>query len=123
MTLEPGVVSEPHWHPAADEACFVLAGQVEVGIVGPNGAWQVDVLTSGDLAFIPVNWLHYVDNIGEEPAQAILFHDATANTVVALSHVLSGFPPAILAASYGMDPSALAALAAGDPPHISGLPA
>jgi oxalate decarboxylase len=123
MTLEPGVLSEPHWHPAADEVCFVLAGQVEVGIVGPNGASQTEILTSGDLAFIPVNWLHYVDNIGEEPAQVILFHDATASIAITLSQVLSGFPPAILAASYGMDPAALAALAAGDPQHIPGLPA
>jgi oxalate decarboxylase len=123
MTLGSGVASEPHWHPAADEACFVLAGQVEMGIVGPNGASQMDVLTPGDLAFVPVNWLHYVDNAGEEPAQVILFHDATTSIVVALSQVLAGFPPAILAASYGMDLSALAVLAAGDPPHIPGLPA
>jgi oxalate decarboxylase len=123
MTLEPGVISEPHWHPAADEACFVLAGQVQVGIVGPTGASQTDTLTAGDLAFVPVNWLHYVDNVGEDPAQVILFHDATTSIAIALSHVLSGFPPAILAASYGMDPAALAVLAAGDPPHIPGLPA
>jgi oxalate decarboxylase len=123
MTLEPGVASEPHWHPAAAEACFVLSGQLEVGIVGPNGASQVDLLTSGDLAFVPVNWLHYVDNVGDEPAQVILFHDAIASGVLALSQVLAGFPPAILAASYGMDPSALAKLAAGDPPPIAGLPA
>jgi oxalate decarboxylase len=123
MTLEPGVISEPHWHPAADEACFVLAGQVEVGIVGPSGAPQTDTLTTGDLAFVPVNWLHYVDNVGEEPAQVILFHDATTSIVIALSQVLSGFPPAVLAASNGMDPSALAELANGDPPRIAGLPA
>jgi len=123
MTLEPGVISEPHWHPAADEACFVLAGQVEVGIVGPSGAPQTDTLTTGDLAFVPVNWLHYVDNVGTEPAQVILFHDATTSIVIALSQVLSGFPPAVLAASYGMDPSALDELAGGDPPRIAGLPA
>jgi oxalate decarboxylase len=123
MTLEPGVISEPHWHPAANEVCFVLAGQVEVGIVGPNGASQTDTLTNGDLAFVPVNWLHYVDNVGTEPAQVILFHDATTSIVIALSQVLSGFPPAVLAASYGMDPSALDELAGGDPPRIAGLPA
>src|SRR5215203_5774166 len=123
ITLEPGVISEPHWHPAADEACFVLAGQVEVGIVGPSGAPQTDTLTTGDLAFVPVNWLHYVDNVGEEPAQVIVFHDATTSIVIALSQVLSGFPPAVLAASNGMDPSALAELANGDPPRIAGLPA
>ena len=72
---------------------------------------------------MPVNWLHYVDNVGEEPAQMILFHDATSSIIIALSQVLSGFPPAVLAASYGMDPSALAELATGDPPRIAGLPA
>ena len=123
MTLEPDVISEPHWHPATDEACFVLSGQVEVGIVGPNGASQTDVLTSGGLAFVPVNWLHYLDNVGDEPAQIILFHDATTSIALGLSQVLSGFPSAVLAASYGMDPSQLAALAAGDPPHFAGLPA
>ena len=94
-----------------------------MGIVAPNGASQTDALTNGGLAFVPVNWLHYVDNVGEEPAQVILFHDATSSTVVALSHVLAGFPPAILAASYGMDPSELADLASGDAPDIVGLPA
>jgi oxalate decarboxylase len=123
MTLEPDVISEPHWHPAADEVCFVLSGEVEVGIVGPNGASQTDVLTVGNLAFVPVNWLHYLDNVGAEPAQIILFHNATTNIALGLSQVLSGFPPAVLAASYGMDPSQLAALANGDPPRFAGLPA
>jgi oxalate decarboxylase len=123
MTLGSDVISEPHWHPDADEVCFILSGQVEVGIVGPNGAPQSNMLTSGDLAFMPVNWLHYLDNVGEEPAQIILFHNATTSIAIGLSHVLSGFPPAILAASYGMDPSALAELADGDPPRIAGLPA
>jgi oxalate decarboxylase/phosphoglucose isomerase-like protein (cupin superfamily) len=94
-----------------------------VGIVGPNGASQTDTLTNGDLAFVPVNWLHYADNVDTEPAQVILFHDATTSIVIALSQVLSGFPPAVLAASNGMDPSALAELANGDPPRIAGLPA
>ena len=24
MTLEPDVISEPHWHPAADEVCIIM---------------------------------------------------------------------------------------------------
>jgi oxalate decarboxylase len=84
MTLEPGATSTPHWHPAMDEACFVLEGQVRVGIVGPNGASQMDVLAPGDLAFVPVNWLHYVNNVGTEPTRVILFHNATTMLVVAL---------------------------------------
>jgi len=72
---------------------------------------------------MPVNWLHYIHNVGEEPAQLILFYDATTNIALGLSQVLSGFPPAVLAASYGMDPSQLAALADGEPPHLAGLPA
>jgi oxalate decarboxylase len=59
MTLEPGATRNPHWHPAMNEVCFVLEGQIEIGAVGPNGVSQAQVLSPAEIAFIPVNWLHY----------------------------------------------------------------
>jgi oxalate decarboxylase len=120
MTLEPGATRTPHWHQAVAEVCYVLDGQVEVGLVGPNGASQTDVLAAGDIAFVPINWLHYVSNVGDEQARVILFHDATTDLAVELSWALSGFPTAVLAASYGLDPADLAMLAGGDPSLIAG---
>lgn len=122
LTLDPGATREPHWHPAMDEVSFILDGQVEVVIVGPNGATQTEVLTAGDVGFVPVNWLHYLGNVGEAPAEVIIFHDATTTQAIELSWALAGFPPAILAASYGLEPSTLAELAGGEAPLIAGPP-
>jgi oxalate decarboxylase len=123
MTLQPGTSSEPHWHPMMDELCFVLNGEVEVGIVGPNAESQVSTLSVEDVAFVPMNWLHYISNSGDKPARVLLFHDATTSLAVSLSQVLKGFPPEVLAASYGLDPKLLDTLASGDPPRYPGLPA
>lgn len=123
MTLAPGASSEPHWHPMMDELCFVLNGEVEVGIVGTGAESQISTLAVEDVAFAPMNWLHYIANIGDEPARVLLFHDATTSLAVSLSQVLKGFPPEVLAASYGLDPTLLATLANGDPPRYPGLPA
>ena len=66
------------------------------------------MLSARNLDFMPLTWLPYVGIVGKEPGQLILFHSATRSTVALLSRVLSGFPRAILAASYGTDPSGLA---------------
>jgi oxalate decarboxylase len=124
ITLSPGATREPHWHQAMNETCFLLEGEAEVGIVGPNGESQVALLTPGDrdLAFVPMNWLHYLRNVGDTSARAILFHDATTSRAVELSWTLAGFPAPILAASYGMDPAELEALAGGEAPLIAAPP-
>ncbi len=44
MTLQPEASSEPHWHPMMDELCFVLNGEVEVGIIGTNAESQISTL-------------------------------------------------------------------------------
>jgi hypothetical protein len=66
------------------------------------------VLSPKNLDFVPLTWLPYVDIVGKEPDQLILFHGATRSTFALLSRLLSGFPQAILAASYGTDPYGLA---------------
>jgi oxalate decarboxylase len=123
MTLASGTDSEPHWHPLMNELVFVLNGEVEVGIVGTNAASQISTLAPMDLAFVPMNWLHYISNRGDKPARVLLFHDATSSLAVSLSQVLKGFPPEVLAASYGLDPQLMDTLASGDPPRYPGLPA
>jgi oxalate decarboxylase len=123
MTLEPGTSSEPHWHPLMDELCFVLNGEVEVGIVGTNAQSQTSTLAVEDVAFVPMNWLHYISNTGDTPARVLLFHDATSSLAVSLSQVLKGFPPEVLSASYGLEPKLLQTLAGGDSPRYPGLPA
>ena len=82
-----------------DELCFVLNGEVEVGIVGTNAESQISKLAVEDVAFVPMNWLHYISNAGHKPARVLLFHDATSSLAISLSQTLKAFPPEVLAAA------------------------
>jgi len=60
LYVHAGGVREPHWHPNAAELIYVVSGEVEIGLVGPNDMWETFSIGAGDLAFFPMNWFHYV---------------------------------------------------------------
>ncbi|MGI9254276.1 MAG: cupin domain-containing protein, partial [Thermomicrobiales bacterium] len=74
--LEPGGTRLPHWHSHMSELAYCIEGKVQMGIAGQNGLEQTAVLAAGDLAFVPVNWLHYLTNQGDVPAKLALYHNA-----------------------------------------------
>jgi len=119
LTLKPGAARLPHWHPHMDEIAYCLSGTVQAGVVGAAGEEQTAVLAPGDLAFAPMNWLHYLANVGEEEATVVLYHDAVPMGAIDLSVVLGAFPPELLAASFGLDGGAFAGLAEGGNPIIA----
>jgi hypothetical protein len=59
------------------------------------------VLSPKNLDFVPLTWLPYVDIVGREPDQLILFHGATRSTIALLS---LGYQDS-RRRSYGSDPS------------------
>ena len=66
LQLGVGGVREPHWHPTAWEANYVISGQAEWSVLSthPNDQYQhrqFDVAT-GDLVFIPQGYFHYFQN-------------------------------------------------------------
>jgi oxalate decarboxylase len=67
LYVQAGSVHEPHWHPNAAELIYVVSGEAEIGLVGPDDMWETFSIGAGDLAFFPMNWFHYVASIGDEP--------------------------------------------------------
>jgi oxalate decarboxylase len=52
LTLQPGAVRIPHWHPDAAELDYVLAGKARVGLGFPDGEWQRFDLGAGEIAML-----------------------------------------------------------------------
>ncbi|MGI9252509.1 MAG: hypothetical protein ACR2J8_02090, partial [Thermomicrobiales bacterium] len=77
------------------------------------------VLAAGDLAFEPVNWLHYLTTQGDVPAKLALYHNAIPRGAIDLVEVLADFPPEVLASSFGLDREAFTGLAGGTSPIIA----
>ncbi len=112
LTAVPHGLREPHWHPNAAELNYCVSGQAQIGLVAPDGNVQTFAVNAGDIAYIPRNWFHYIANTSHEPLQFLIFFITpdpriqTVNLSLTVDHV----PASVLAASFGSDPAAFAAL-------------
>ncbi|KAL1411554.1 hypothetical protein Q8F55_002516 [Vanrija albida] len=76
-----GGLREMHWHPNADEWTFFLRGHARITVFASNGVARTFNYMAGDVAVIPKNNAHYVENIGKgdveflEMFRAPLFED------------------------------------------------
>ncbi len=57
LTMKPGALREPHWHPNAWEVDWVIEGRAELCVVNPDDTTQTVVLEPGDVGFIPQAWM------------------------------------------------------------------
>ena len=80
LTLEPGGVRIPHWHPDCSEMQYLVSGSnVQVGLITQNqdtkaGKDQSYTLEGpGWVGFIPQGWYHFIQNTGTEPAVMMIF--------------------------------------------------
>jgi oxalate decarboxylase family bicupin protein len=60
-----GALREMHWHPNADEWTFFLKGHARITVFASNGVARTFNYMAGDVAVIPKNNAHYVENIGK----------------------------------------------------------
>lgn len=65
VVVYEGALREMHWHPNADEWTFFLQGHARVTVFASNGVARTFNYMAGDVAVIPKNNAHYVENIGE----------------------------------------------------------
>jgi oxalate decarboxylase len=108
----PQGLREPHWHPNTSELNYCVSGRAQIGLVAPDGSVQTFAVEPGTIAFIPTNWFHYIANVTDDPLEFLVFFvNAEAKAPhIDLSQMVGYFPPAVLAASFGVDPAAFAAL-------------
>lgn len=90
LTLDPGGVRIPHWHPDTAEMQYLVRGShVQVGLItpaskqnGPGTDVSYTLEGPGWVGYIPQGWYHYIQNTGTEPAEMIiLFNNATPDNV------------------------------------------
>ena len=112
LQVVPEGLREPHWHPNTSELNYCVSGRAQIGLVSPDGAVQTFAVEPGTMAFIPDNWFHYIANVTDEPLEFLVFFvNAEAKAPhIDLSQVVGYVPPAVLAASFGVDPAAFASL-------------
>lgn len=95
LTLEPGGVRIPHWHPDCSEMQYLVSGSnVQVGLITPAQGTKAGTDKSytlqgpGWVGFIPQGWHHYIQNTGTEPAVMMIFFNSESPNDVDVSWAL-----------------------------------
>jgi oxalate decarboxylase len=85
MTIDPGAVREPHWHPNAAEWFSVLQGTVRVTLFASQGHARTEVVSTGDVCYIPRGQGHYLENHGEDEVHLVLGFNSGVYEQIGLS--------------------------------------
>lgn len=72
LTLQPKGVREPHWHPNVHELSYCLEGSGLMTIFSPRGGHDTFTLSAGDIAFVPMGYLHHIQNTSDKPFKLLL---------------------------------------------------
>jgi oxalate decarboxylase len=107
LTLEPGAVREPHWHPNAWEMEYVVSGNARLGVVLPDGTFDLVDLGPGDVGFVPQGWAHYIENIGNTVMKMPIVFGNNQPNDIGLSTFFSGVPTSAFARTLGLPESVM----------------
>jgi len=102
LTLEPGAVRIPHWHPDAAELDYCLAGTCRIGLGFPTGEWQRFDLTPGEISILPQAWFHYIQNIGDETLRLLLVFSNSSPNDIGISEGFQAIPTEVLGITFGV---------------------
>jgi oxalate decarboxylase len=113
QTIRPGALRQMHWHPNADEWQYYIKGKARMGVfnTGPN-AVTMD-FNPGDIGYVPRNYGHYVQNIGDTDMQFFAVFRTAKFEEFSLSEWLKHSPSQMVAEHLNVDPSIV--------PHWPGL--
>ena len=105
LTLEPGGIREPHWHPSAWELNIVIKGTAAWLVIDGNGNHESFDQHVNDVVFAPQGSFHYFENRGTEDLSILIIQNTSApesNDNIGIGESLSKLPPRVLSAVFGV---------------------
>jgi oxalate decarboxylase len=105
LTLQPGAIREPHWHPSAWELNLVTAGVATWVVIDGNGNHEAFDQHVGDVVFAPQGSFHYFENRGPGEMKIVIIQNTSApeaNDNIGIGESLSALPPRVLSAIFGV---------------------
>jgi oxalate decarboxylase len=101
LDLEPGALSELHWHPNADEWQYVIEDDISVTMFGSHGRVRTEILHKGDVGFIPQGYGHSMENVGDKPCRVLIgLNTGNYAAIDLLSAWIAGNPLDVLATNF-----------------------
>ena len=105
LTLQPGGIREPHWHPSAWELNIVTAGVASWVLIDGNGNHESFDQKVGDVVFAPQGSFHYFENRGPADMKIVIIQNTSApedKDNIGIGESISRLPPQVLSAVFGV---------------------
>jgi oxalate decarboxylase len=105
LTLQPGGIREPHWHPSAWELNIVTRGVAAWVVIDGNGNHEAFEQHVGDIVFAPQGSFHYFENRGQEDMSITIIQNTSApedKDNIGIGESVSRLPPRVLSAVFGV---------------------
>src|SRR6185437_10763298 len=105
LTLQPGGIREPHWHPSAWEINIVTKGVASWALVDGNGNHESFEQRVGDVVFAHQGSFHYFENRGTDDMKIVIIQNTSAaesDDNIGIGESISKLPPRVLSAIFGV---------------------
>lgn len=105
VTLQPGGIREPHWHPSAWEINVITDGVATWTLLDPMGHDETFDAHPGDVVFAPQGSLHYFENKGHDDLKLVIVFNASTQEGkddIGIGASVSKLPPRVLSAVFGV---------------------
>jgi oxalate decarboxylase len=105
QTVRPGAMRAMHWHPNADEWQYYIKGKARMGVFNTGPQVVTMDFNPGDVGYVPRNYGHYVQNVGDTDMQFIAVFRTSNFQEVNLSDWLKHSPAEMVAEHLNVDPT------------------
>ena len=105
LTLQPGGIREPHWHPSAWEINLVTSGVAAWVVIDGNGNHERFDQHVGNIVFAPQGSFHYFENRGPADMKIVIIQNTStpeSKDNIGIGESLSMLPPRVLSAVFGV---------------------
>ncbi len=110
VEIKPGAMREIHWHPNNDEFQYYITGQGRMTVFGENGKARTFDYRAGDVGYVPVGYVHYVQNTGNETLWFLEAFKSERFEGVSLNQMMAVTPPGLIAGNLRVGPEFVNAL-------------
>ncbi|MDH6246644.1 cupin domain-containing protein [Mycobacterium sp. OTB74] len=107
VTLQPGGIREPHWHPSAWEINVITAGVATWTLLDPLGHSEHFEAHVGDVVFAPQGSLHYFENKGNTDLNLLIVFNASTEEGkddIGIGASITKLPADVLGVVFGVPP-------------------
>ena len=105
QTVLPGAMRAMHWHPNADEWQYYIKGKARMGVFNTGPQVVTMDFNPGDIGYVPRNYGHYVQNVGDTDMQFFAVFRTPNFQEVNLSDWLKHSPAEMVAEHLNVDPT------------------